>query len=92
MRLGKPLINTENFKMKSYRHYTTFANHKTDDEYFEYYFDTNLRLWTVLFIVNDKIHSEEADYFNNKNELLDKHPYFKFKDINKDKINKWELI
>ena len=92
MRLGKPLINTENFKMKSYRHYTTFANHKTDDEYFEYYFDTNLRLWTVLFIVNDKIHSEEADYFNNKNELLDKYPYFKFKEINKNKINKLELI
>ena len=90
MRLGKPLINTENFKMKSYRHYTTKGNYKEEDECYEYYYDTSLRLWTVLFIVNEW--SSEAEYFNNKNELLDKYPYFKFKDINKDKINKWELI
>jgi len=43
-----------------------------------YWFDTNLRLWTVLNINQDGYQVGETEYFNNRTELLYFNPQLKF--------------
>ena len=45
-----------------------------------YYYDTYLRLWTVIFHSDDNVYVSDAGYYNNKEELLDDYPWFKFKE------------
>ena len=46
--------------------------------HFIYYYDKSFHLWTVIFHSNNSIYISEAAYYNNKEEMLDDHPYFKF--------------
>ncbi len=51
--------------------------------YYIYYYDQSLRLWTVLFHSDDGIYVSKAQYYNNKEEMLDDYAYFEF--IKEDK-------
>jgi len=62
--------------MISYKHYAHWG-------YFIYYYDQSLRLWTVLYYSGDGTYISEAEYFNNKEELLDDFSGFEF--IKEDK-------
>ena len=46
--------------------------------HFIYYYDQSLRLWTVLFYSDDGTYNSNPDYYNNKEEMLDVYPSFKF--------------
>jgi hypothetical protein len=49
--------------------------------HFIYYYDIHLRLWTVIFHSDDNVYVSDAGYYNNKEELLDDYPWFKFKEV-----------
>jgi len=75
--------------MNSYKHiydgiiYEYIGCKNPHTGYFIYYYDKSLRLWTVLFYSDDGIYVSEAEYYNNKEEMLDDFKSFKF--IKEDK-------
>jgi len=75
--------------MKTYKHISengciVFESSCTENlphtGHFIYYYDIHLRLWTVIFHSDDNVYISEAEYYNNKQELLDNYPHFKFKE------------
>ena len=75
--------------MKTYKHIVNNGNLVFESSctenlphtgHFIYYYDIHLRLWTVIFYSDDNVYVREAEYFNNKEELLDDYPYFKFEE------------
>ncbi len=80
----------EDNKMNSYKHILEGEVYEpsctetlTHTGYFIYYYDQSLRLWTVLFYSDDGIYVSKAEYYNNKEEVLDDYAFFKF--IKEDK-------
>ena len=56
--------------MKTYKH------KKEDGSLWMFYFDTNIRLWTVLEIdIEGNILSKEADYYHNREQMIDIHGF-----------------
>ena len=53
--------------------------HNEKDNLFRYFFDTNIKSWTVLRVDVDGNQIADAEYCANKSALLSSFPFFKFK-------------
>ena len=53
---------------------------ETLDKTYQYFYDTNIKLWTVHQLDDNDNFIDEADYFQNKTEMLKQYK-FKFKTL-----------
>jgi hypothetical protein len=45
---------------------------------YRYYFDTHIRMWTVVVLDSENNQIGHAEYFGNRKQLLTNYPEFKF--------------